>query len=147
MTGNKKLSGWGRLWVVVSVVWTLVVLAGATVIWFNESLDDKIASHMVIYNNMNSDQKSLILDSNLIDYSIKVIKINIEGRGDLYIDGSIGDKALEEFVDIYYKLGRAAQIKRRFNFISISLGVIFLLPILFAIIGKTYAWVVDGFRR
>lgn len=147
MTGNKKLSGWWRLWVVVSVVWTLVVLAGATVIWFEEDLDEDIAKHWNIYDLLAPDQKSLILDPKSVEYNKNAISVEFDNGSRLYFDKSVGMEILNKFGENYYKIGEWAQVKRRFNFISITFGVVFLLPILIAIIGKTYAWVVDGFRR
>jgi hypothetical protein len=147
MKGNKKLSGWWRLWVVVSVVWTLVVLAGATVFWFEEDLDEDIAKHWIIYDLLSRDQKSLILDPKSVEFNKNAISVEFDNGSKLYFDKSVGMEILNKFGENYYKIGEWAQIKRRFNFISIAFGVVFLLPILIAIIGKTYAWVVDGFRR
>ena len=147
LKNKKKLNGWWRLWIVSSIIWIIFAISYSIVRWFDDGLNQEIANHHQILNQIKFDKKQIIVEnyepnSGINVKPVELVDLNrvINFKSDAEIN------KIEEFIDFYVENGKSMQIKKRTDYILIALAVFTLPPIIIVVLVKSIAWIIKGFK-
>jgi hypothetical protein len=143
---TKKLNGWWRLWVVVSTIWFLIVISYGTISWFEEKLDKEVAKHYKIIESLDVEYQRMILQHFEKKTGVDVQRVEFPNGQMVDFKLPIDENKINDFGKMYWESGKSIQFRDRTNFGLIGLSFLILPPITIAIIGKSIAWIVKGFK-
>ena len=62
LQSGKRINGWWRLWIVVSLIWLIFAISYAISGWFDEGLNKETAKHHQIYQKLDYTNKSIVFE-------------------------------------------------------------------------------------
>ena len=144
----KKLNGWWRIWIVLSLIWVSLVLFKSITEWFEYGLNKEISPRQYsIYQEIDSQDKSLIFESEEEANGAAIKRVRIQNHDSIILfKSNVEKEQMREFVISYSNIGRSLQLKKRKDCIVFASGLIFIPPMILLISGKTIAWIISGFK-
>ena len=135
-----QLSGWWRLWIVCSVVWTLAVL-GASYALFP---GDVMAPHSIEFINSLPEhhRNSLILDNN----SPVGTEAEFPNGYVMKFRAGISRDEMNEVAREYAKKAAQSHVKEQRSFLKAAVAVAIVPIALTAMLGLSIAWIRRGFK-
>lgn len=144
----KKLNGWWRIWIVLSLIWVSLVSFKSITEWFEYGLNEEISPRQYsIYQEIDSQNKSLIFESYEQSKGSEFKEAKIINHGfTILFKPNATEEQMREFVKSYCNIGRSLQFKTRKDYILFGSGLFFIPPMILLISGKTIAWIISGFK-
>ena len=144
---TKKLNGWWRLWIVVSIIWIIFAVAYAIAGWFDDGLNKEFANHQQILTQINPDKKKIIVENYEPNSGINVKHVEmVDSDRIINFKSDVEENKMVEFGDFYFETGKSIQLKKRTDYILIALAIFTLPPIIIAALGKSIQWIIKGFK-
>jgi hypothetical protein len=144
---TKKLNGWWRIWIVVSIIWIIFAVAYAIAGWFDDGLNKETAKHYQIYQNLDSTNKLMVFESEIQSPAEDIQRVQLITENIIIpFKPGIQEKSMLEFAELYCKIGNQIQFGNRSKFILIALTFCIIPPSTLFILGKSIAWIIKGFK-
>ena len=147
LKSGKIINGWWRLWIVVSLIWLIFAISYAIAGWFDEGLNKEFANHNQILNQINPDKKKIIVENYKPNSGINVKRVEmVDSDRIINFKSDAEENEMVEFGGFYFETGKSMQFKKRTDYILIALAIFTLPPIIIAVLGKSIAWIIKGFK-
>lgn len=147
LKNKKKLNGWWRLWIVVSLIWIVFAISYAIAGWFDEGLNKEFANHHQILTQINPDKKKIIVENYKPNSGVNVKRVEmVDSDRIINFKSDAEENEMVEFGGFYFETGKSMQFKKRTDYILIALAIFTLPPIIIAVLGKSIAWIIKGFK-
>ena len=147
LQSGKRINGWWRLWIVVSLIWLIFAISYAIAGWFDEGLNKEFANHNKILNQINPDKKKIIVENYKPNSGINVKRVEmVDSDRIINFKSDAEENEMVEFGGFYFETGKSIQFKKRTDYILIVLAIFTLPPIIIAVLGKSIAWIIKGFQ-
>ena len=141
-----RLNGWWRLWIFASALWFSILLFLNLSSWMNGEYSKEIARHELILKSLSKYHQNLIVRwwENKSDFNTQ--EATFPNGTTVYFKMPLSTSNINEWSKLYYQNGKKIQSEERLKNQSILLKSIALPPIIIAIIGKSIAWIINGFK-
>ena len=147
LKSGKIITGWWRIWVVISSIWIIFVVVYSVAGWLDEGLNKETAKHHQIYQKLDYTNKSIVFEIEIQSPATDIHRVEIINE-DIIIPfkPGIAENKMLEFADLYCKIGNQIQSENRTKYILIALTFLIIPPITLSILGVSIAWIIKGFK-
>ena len=147
LKSGKIITGWWRIWVVISSIWIIFVVVYSVAGWFDDGLNKETAKHHQIYQKLDYTNQSIVFEIEIQAPATDIQRVEIINE-DIIIPfkPGIAENKMLEFADLYCKIGNKIQSENRTKYILIAFTLLIIPPITLYILGISIAWIIRGFK-
>ena len=143
---EKKINGWWRLWIVVSIIWFFICLPFMVFSFINGENGKPIARHYLILKSLSKNQQELIVSRIENKNDFKTQPEKFQNGETIYFKLPLSKEQINEWSQNYIENGKKIQknvvIKNLFAYML----TIITPPIIILSLGFGVAWIKSGFK-